>query len=69
MRKRSEKVMDILADILARFIMGFAGSFAFLFCTLRIAYRVYDWRPIFLLAGAVGLLFAIFGLRKGPGVI
>lgn len=65
------KMADIIADLVARFVVGFGAAIGFTFLALYISPRlwIYEWKLMLLFAGVVGLVYAIFGLRKGPGVI
>jgi hypothetical protein len=71
MGKWEDRILKVLADIVARFIVGFGASFIVLFLSLWVFRRVWfdEWKAVLLIAAGVGVFYAIFGLRKGPGAI
>lgn len=71
MGKLEDTILDILADIIARFIVGIGAA---VFIVAEIihyvpANSIEAWWAILIIAAVVAVFAAIFGLRKGPGVI
>lgn len=71
MRYKREIFENLIAEIVARFVIGFGAAAFFGFWMLPDIAGYWDdvgWR-ILLAPAAVGALFAALGVRNGPGVI
>lgn len=71
MRAIEDWILDILADVIARFIVGF-GTAAFVLFQIMghmPLELLREWKVMLAIAGAVGVFAGAFGLRKGPGLI
>ena len=71
MGKFENRILNVLASLVARFLVGSAAALAFLAFAAYLAPRlvVEDWKLMLSGAFLVGLFYAAFGLRKGPGLI
>lgn len=71
MRPRREFLENLLAELVARFVIGGAVAGLVAFWLLPDIARLWEdagW-CLFLAPAAIGVIFSVFGIRKGPGVI
>lgn len=71
MTKLEDYILEILADIIARFIVGAAGAMVFMGAAMRFSFLTWgeDWKAVLGGALLIGVLYGLTGLRKGPGLI
>lgn len=71
MKNLENWILDLLADVIARFIVGIAAAvFVFFNAMSHMPLDLLrEWKAILIVAGGVGAIAALFGLRKGPGLI
>jgi len=71
MTKYEDYILDVLADIIARFIVGAGGAVTFMGLAMRgnIFRWPEGWKAVLGGAVIIGILYGLTGLRKGPGVI
>ena len=68
---RNEKLLNILASAIARFIVGFAvAAFLFVAFGYRIMRPTYDITVVqfALVCAAIGVVCALFAFRNGSGI-
>ncbi len=72
MGKLEDKILDILAEIIARFIIGFGAVWGLMWLAIDAYFDIpipeYRYGSI-ALGIMAGVFYAIFGTRKGPGAI